>query len=173
MDCSLLGSSVHGILQARILEWVAMPSSKGSSQTRDQTRVSCVSCSGSKCSRWKANNKVPGRSPLTVLQDDNSPGTLTPRQVKGKRVKAVTRKPRVKIGAFSPPGLRPPEQPPALPHLAQCLLQGKQPSLSENFRELKEGAILGTGRPLKTGGRAWEQGQGHDKENQHFPLVES
>ena len=33
--CSLPGSSVHGILQARILEWVAMPSSKGSSQPRD------------------------------------------------------------------------------------------------------------------------------------------
>ena len=30
-DCSLLGSSVHGILQARILEWVAMPSPRGSS----------------------------------------------------------------------------------------------------------------------------------------------
>ena len=29
MDCSPLGSSVHGILQARILEWVAMPSSRG------------------------------------------------------------------------------------------------------------------------------------------------
>ena len=35
MDCSLPGSSVHGILQARILEWVAMPSSRGSSQPRD------------------------------------------------------------------------------------------------------------------------------------------
>nr|XP_005907566.1 PREDICTED: cell division cycle-associated protein 3-like [Bos mutus] len=86
--------------------------------------------SGSKRSRRKANSKVPGRSPLTVLQDDNSPGALTPRQ-------------------------------------------GKQPSLSENFRELKEGAVLGTGRLLKTGGRAWEQGQGHDKENRHFPLVEN
>ena len=32
MDCSLPGSSVHGILQAQILEWVAMPSSRGSSQ---------------------------------------------------------------------------------------------------------------------------------------------
>ena len=31
MDCSLLGSSVHGILQARILEWVAIPFSRGSS----------------------------------------------------------------------------------------------------------------------------------------------
>ena len=35
------GSSVHGILQARILEWVAMPSSRGSSQPRNQTGVSC------------------------------------------------------------------------------------------------------------------------------------
>ena len=38
--CSLPGSSVHGILQARILEWVAMPSSRGSSQGRDRTQVS-------------------------------------------------------------------------------------------------------------------------------------
>ena len=37
MDCSPPGSSVHGILQARILEWVAMPSSRGSSQPRDRT----------------------------------------------------------------------------------------------------------------------------------------
>ena len=37
MDHSLLGSSVHGILQARILEWVAMPFSRGSSQPKDWT----------------------------------------------------------------------------------------------------------------------------------------
>ena len=35
VDCSLPGSSVHGILQARILEWVAMPSTRGSSPPRD------------------------------------------------------------------------------------------------------------------------------------------
>ena len=40
MDCSLPGSSVYGIPQARILEWVAMPSSSGSSQLRDQTHIS-------------------------------------------------------------------------------------------------------------------------------------
>ena len=44
MDRSPPGSLVHGILQARILEWVAMPSSRGSSQPRDQTPVSYVSC---------------------------------------------------------------------------------------------------------------------------------
>ena len=37
MDCSLPGSSIHGIFQVRILEWVAMPSSRGSSQPKDQT----------------------------------------------------------------------------------------------------------------------------------------
>ena len=44
MDCSPPGSSVHGILQTRILEWVAMPFSRGSSRPRDQTHVSYVSC---------------------------------------------------------------------------------------------------------------------------------
>ena len=44
VSCSPPGSSGHGILQARILEWVAMPSSGGSSQPRDETRVSYVSC---------------------------------------------------------------------------------------------------------------------------------
>ena len=47
MDCSLPDPSVHGILQARILEWVAMPSSRGSSWPRDQTCISYVSCIGS------------------------------------------------------------------------------------------------------------------------------
>ena len=42
MDCNPPGSSVHEILQARILEWIALPSSRGSSQLRDQTRVSCI-----------------------------------------------------------------------------------------------------------------------------------
>ena len=42
MDCSLRGSSLHGILQARVLEWVAISFSRGSSQLRDQTQVSCI-----------------------------------------------------------------------------------------------------------------------------------
>ena len=42
MDCSAPGSSVHAILQARILEWVAISSSRGSSWHRDPTRVSCI-----------------------------------------------------------------------------------------------------------------------------------
>ena len=44
MDCSPPGSSVHGISQARILEWAAISFSRGSFRPRDQTHVSCVSC---------------------------------------------------------------------------------------------------------------------------------
>ena len=40
VDCSPPGSSVHGIFQARTLEWVAISSSRGSSQPKDETRVS-------------------------------------------------------------------------------------------------------------------------------------
>jgi len=54
VDCSLPGSSVHGILQARTLEWVAIPFSRGSSRPRDQT---CISCTGSRfftnCATWE------------------------------------------------------------------------------------------------------------------------
>ena len=47
-DCSPPDSSVHGILQARILEWIAISFSGGSFQPKDQTRASCISCIG----RW-------------------------------------------------------------------------------------------------------------------------
>ena len=42
MECNFSGSSVHGILQARILEWLAIPFPRGSSQARDRTQVSSI-----------------------------------------------------------------------------------------------------------------------------------
>ena len=58
MDCGLPGSSVCGIFQARILEWVAISSSRGSSRPRDWTRVSWVFCIGRwvlyHCTTWEA-----------------------------------------------------------------------------------------------------------------------
>ena len=48
VNCSPPGSSVHGILQAPVLKWVVMPSSRGSSWPMDQTCISYVSCIG----RW-------------------------------------------------------------------------------------------------------------------------
>ena len=46
MDCNLPDSSIHGILQSRILEWIPMPSSRGASPLGDRTRISYVSCLG-------------------------------------------------------------------------------------------------------------------------------
>ena len=58
MDCSPPGSSVHGIFQARMLEWVAISSSRESSQHRDRTLVSCIFCIGRQilyhCTTWEA-----------------------------------------------------------------------------------------------------------------------
>ena len=64
MDCSPPGSSVHGILQARTLEGVAMPSSRGSSQPRGRTRVASISC-------------ITGRFFTAELQQSTPPHTHT------------------------------------------------------------------------------------------------
>ena len=64
MDCSLPGSSVHGILQARILERVAMPFSRRSSQPRDQTHGSFVSCIG----RRVLYHGAPWEAPLLTAE---------------------------------------------------------------------------------------------------------
>ena len=58
VDCSPLGSSIHGIFQSRILGWAAISFSRGSSQPRDQIHVSCISCFGKwilyHCAAWEA-----------------------------------------------------------------------------------------------------------------------
>ena len=64
MDCSPPDSSVHGILQARILEWIVIPSSRGSSPPRDGTWVSWVSC----MTDWFFTAEPLGK-PLSVLRD--------------------------------------------------------------------------------------------------------
>ena len=56
MDCSLPGSSVREILQARILEWVAIPFSRGSSQLRDRTQVSGTA--GRSFTIWVINPRI-------------------------------------------------------------------------------------------------------------------
>ena len=48
VDYTLPGSSVYGVLEAKILEWFSMPSSRGFSQHRDRTCVSYISCIGSR-----------------------------------------------------------------------------------------------------------------------------
>ena len=65
MDYSLPGSSVHGISQARRLEWVAISSSRGSSWPRDWNHVSCVSCTGRRILYQLSH----GGSPLSRLNN--------------------------------------------------------------------------------------------------------
>ena len=61
MDCSLPGSSVHEILQARILEWVAFPFSRGSSQPKDpnQVKVKSLSCVRLFATPWTVTYQAP------------------------------------------------------------------------------------------------------------------
>ena len=58
MGCNPSDSTAHGILQARILEWVTISSSRGSSWPRDQTHISCISCISRQilyhCTTWEA-----------------------------------------------------------------------------------------------------------------------
>ena len=72
MDCSLSGSSVHGIFQARVLEWIAISFFRGSSRPRNRTRVSHIA--GRLFTVWatreawkKYNVKINAFSSLTVL----------------------------------------------------------------------------------------------------------
>ena len=69
IDYSLPGSSVHGILQARILEWVAVPFSSGSSQPRDWTQVSCIAGGFFTCLSYLLGKpKNTGVGSLSLLQ---------------------------------------------------------------------------------------------------------
>ena len=68
-DCSPPGSSVHGILQARILEWVAMPSSRGSSRPRDQTHISYISYIGRRVLYHRETREASKNYTLVILMN--------------------------------------------------------------------------------------------------------
>ena len=76
MDCSLPGSYVHWTLQVRMLEWVVMPSSRTSSQPRDQTQVSHIA--GRLFTVWApGNSKKTGMDSLFLLQGNFQPRNRT------------------------------------------------------------------------------------------------
>ena len=66
MNCSLPGSSVHGILQARTLEWIAIPFFRGSSPPRDRTQVSCIA--GRFFTVWATREAFPMIYPVFKIQ---------------------------------------------------------------------------------------------------------
>ena len=70
MNCSPPCSSVHGICQSRILEWVVISYCRGYSQSRDQTLISCISCIGRQILyHWKnlPLDSLPGKPQLGSL----------------------------------------------------------------------------------------------------------
>ena len=80
LDYSWLGSSVHGISQARVLEWVAISFSRESSRSRDQTHISCSSCTGRQilyhCATWEALKTSQWLQELLNIAWKNSPWGL-------------------------------------------------------------------------------------------------
>ena len=64
VDCSLPGSSLHGILQARVLEWVAIPFSRESSWPRDWTQVSLIS--GRRFNLWATREATWSKLPFSL-----------------------------------------------------------------------------------------------------------
>ena len=73
MDCSLSGSSIHGIFQARVLEWVAISFSRGSSWPRDRTQVFCIA--GRHFTIW-ATREDPKQKPIQNIQVTQSASPL-------------------------------------------------------------------------------------------------
>ena len=77
MDCSPQGSTIHGIFQARILEWVVISFSRGSSWPRDQTHVSSISCIGRRVlyhwATWEAP-RILEQAAIPLLRDLLDPG---------------------------------------------------------------------------------------------------
>ena len=78
LDSSPPGSSVHGILQARILVWAVIPFSRGSSRRRDHTQVSCIA--GSFFTIWATEKLVIGWSLQTVVYIKSSVYVSTQKQ---------------------------------------------------------------------------------------------
>ena len=85
MDCSLQSSSIHGISQARILEWIAIPSCRGSSRPRDRTSISCGSCMASRLFTTEPPGK-PCKEPLCVLSRSVVCDSLRPRGLEPARL---------------------------------------------------------------------------------------
>ena len=77
MDYSWPGSSIHGILQARILEWIASSSSRGFSQPRYRAHVSCITCIDMHilyhCATWEALNVFGSDLYPSGLDEDYTP----------------------------------------------------------------------------------------------------
>ena len=103
MDCSPPVSSVHGILQARILEWLAISSCRGSSWPRDWTCFSCVSCiAGRFFTCWATGAFLAtGCSGQLFLPPDESPAKLDSKHFLGESLLEILLRPNGQYGKES------------------------------------------------------------------------
>ena len=104
MDCSPSGASVHGILQARILEWGAIPFSRGSSQPTDQTQISSIV--GRCYNLWATREASVRVYILKITVNVNGINTLTKTQAgwmnkKTRPICALYRRPASDLGTHS------------------------------------------------------------------------
>ena len=76
MDYSLPESSVHGIFQARILGWVAISFTRGSSWPRDRTWVSCISCIAGRFFTTEPSGSIPPQQREKEIRTDSSDVSL-------------------------------------------------------------------------------------------------
>ena len=90
MGCSLPGSSVHGIFQARILERVAISVSRGSSWPRDWTCISCISCSGRQI-LYRCTTREACKQLCAVMSDSIWPYGLQPARLLKQRCPSVNK----------------------------------------------------------------------------------
>ena len=105
MDGSLPGSAVHGIFQARILEWAAISFSRASSQPRDRTRVSCIANRHFTVWATREASKEELKSLLMKAKEESekaglklniqktkmmASGPITSRQIDGETMETVT-----------------------------------------------------------------------------------
>ena len=103
MDYSLPGSAVHGIIQARILEWVAISSSRGSSRPRDWTHVSCISCiSGRFFIHWAIWEDQEPHNPMCIRRNEKAlqKAKLYVSKLNYEKIKGVTQEGKENLVLF-------------------------------------------------------------------------
>ena len=125
VDCNLPGSSVHGILQARILEWVTVPFSRGSSQAGDQTQVSHVA--GRYFNVWATREALKGTQKFLLALRPRAEAMIWKGQIQSFKAWVISRDPK--------PG--------SDPEFERIAWRGNKAFLSDQCKEIEENNRMG------------------------------
>ena len=125
VDCNLPGSSVHGILQARILEWVTVPFSRGSSQARDQTQVSHIA--GGYFTVWATREALKGTQKFLLALRPRAEAMIWKGQIQSFKAWVRSRDPK--------PG--------SDPEFQRIARRGNKAFLSDQCKEIEENNRMG------------------------------